>query len=147
MSRSRMLRTALLRLALLLPVAPLPSGASAQGAQDFTLVNRTGVDIYYLHVSPHSSDEWGEDILGVDILADGEEVEIVFDRSEREALWDLRIMDEDENEIVWENLNLLKILSITLFYDAETGRAWAETEEVDDDAPAVEGVLRLALRR
>ena len=38
------------------------------GDQDFTLINKTGVEIHALHIAPHSSDEWGEDILGKDTL-------------------------------------------------------------------------------
>ena len=48
------------------------------GDQDFTLVNRTGVEIHKVYASPHSSDDWEEDILGDDTLSDGESVNITF---------------------------------------------------------------------
>ena len=104
-----------------------PGGAAeTSGAQDFTLVNRTGVEIHALHVSPHASDDWEEDVLGRDTLPDGQSVDIKFSRSEKAAMWDLRIEDKDGNHIEWENLNLLQISKVTLFYKDGKGTAQVE---------------------
>jgi hypothetical protein len=103
----------------------LPS-AFAQGKQDFTLVNQTGAAINELYVSPHTSNDWEEDILGVDTLANGDSVDITFSRSERAALWDLKVVDKAGNSITWENLNLLEISKLTLHY--KNGKAWADVE-------------------
>lgn len=51
--------------AMLSLAAVLPAGAGEQG---FTLVNRTGVEIYELYLSPASVDDWQEDVLNVDTL-------------------------------------------------------------------------------
>ena len=100
--------------------------ASAQAAQDFTLVNKTGVEIYALYVTPHNANAWGEDILGADTLLNGETLDISFSRKERAKLWDLRVEDDDGNFIEWENLNLLEISKVTLFY--KNGKATAIVE-------------------
>ncbi len=92
------------------------SEVSAQGRQDFTLVNRTGVEIYALYVSPHTSNEWGDDILGADTLLSGEELDVFFSPRERAKYWDIRIEDEDGNYIEWGRLNLLEISKVTLYY-------------------------------
>ena len=97
--------------------------AANQGAQDFILVNKTGVEIYALYVTPHNADDWGEDILGVDTLLADESVEVTFSRREKAKLWDLRVEDEDGAFIEWENLNLLKISKVTLYY--KNGKATA----------------------
>eukprot|EP00456_Euglypha_rotunda_P091761 TRINITY_DN96568_c0_g1_i1.p1 TRINITY_DN96568_c0_g1~~TRINITY_DN96568_c0_g1_i1.p1 ORF type:complete len:127 (+),score=21.97 TRINITY_DN96568_c0_g1_i1:75-455(+) len=86
------------------------------GEQDFSLVNKTGFTIDSLHISPHSSDEWGEDILGKDTLGDGETLNITFHRKEKAAMWDLRVEDSDGKSFTWEKLNLLEISEVTLFY-------------------------------
>ena len=104
------------------PVAP----ASTAGAQDFTLVNATGVEIDKVFISPHSSDDWEEDILGQDTLANGDKVDIKFHRAEKAPLWDLRIEDSKANSIEWENLNLLEISKLTL--DLKDGKATAQVE-------------------
>lgn len=98
----------------------------AQGAQDFTLVNKTGVEIYALYVTPHNAEDWGDDILGADTLAVGGTLEITFSRKEKAKLWDLRVEDEDGNFIEWERLNLLEISKVTLFY--KNGKATAITQ-------------------
>lgn len=90
--------------------------ASAQGRQDFTLVNQTGVEIYALYVTPHSAKDWGEDVLGVDTLSAGDEVDIFFSPKERAKYWDIRIEDEDGNYIEWDRLNLLEISKVTLYF-------------------------------
>ena len=46
--------------------------------QDFVIVNKTGVEIHALHVSPSDKEEWGPDILGKDTLGNGESAEIKF---------------------------------------------------------------------
>ena len=102
----------------------LAPAAFAQGKQDFTLHNQTGVEIHELYVSPHSSDDWEEDILGEDTLPNGESVDIHFSRKEHAKLWDLKVVDKEGNSITWENLNLLEISDVTLHY--KNGKAWAD---------------------
>ncbi len=104
----------------------LISTVFAQGKQDFTLHNETGVEINSLYVSAHSKDDWEEDILGRDTLPSGESVTITFSPKEKAALWDLKVTDGSGNSIEWENLNLLEISEVTLHY--KDGRAWADVE-------------------
>jgi hypothetical protein len=104
----------------------LSSAAFAQGKQDFTVVNKTGVIISELYVSPHSTDDWEEDILGQDVLDTDDSVEITFSPKEKAKLWDLKIVDSKGNSIEWEKLNLLEISKVTLHY--KNGRAWADLE-------------------
>lgn len=104
---------------------------SAQAAQDFTVVNKTGVGINALYITPHNADEWGDDILGVDMLRDGETLDITFSRTEKAELWDLRIEDKDGNALEWERLNLLAIDTLTLFY--KNGKTTATFTEKDWD--------------
>jgi hypothetical protein len=109
-----------------LGVAAIFSQAAHAGDQDFSLVNKTGVVITHVLVSPHEEKSWGEDIMGKDVLGDDEKVDIKFHRSEDAEYWDLKIVDKDGHEIVWENLNLLKISKVTLKYDES--KATAEVE-------------------
>jgi len=92
------------------------SSASEAGAQDFTLVNETGVEIDKVFISPHDKDDWEEDVLGKDTLPTGQSVDIKFDRDETAAEWDLRIEDKEGTSIEWTNLNLLKISKVTLHF-------------------------------
>lgn len=95
------------------------------GAQDFTLINKTGVEIHAVFLSPSDQNEWGNDILGEDTLADGEKATITVNAEADVALWDLKVTDPDGNAIVWHKLNLLKISALTLHYNAKSGEATA----------------------
>ena len=117
------------RIALALAVIATFVTASAfarAGKQDFTLHNQTGVEIHSLHVSPHSTDDWEEDVLGKDTLASGESVKITFDDRDKHVHWDLKVTDQDGNALEWYDLNLVEIDEVTLHWDAAKGKGWAD---------------------
>lgn len=84
---------------------------------DFTLINKTGLTIHELYVSPAKDDEWGEDILGQDVLKNGEKVDIEFSPKAKTCNWDLKIVDEEKDSVEWTNLDLCKANEITLLYE------------------------------
>jgi hypothetical protein len=92
------------------------SPAVMAGDQDFTLINKTGLTIDELYVSPTSVNDWEEDVLGVDTLANGAKIDIKFSRKESVCSWDMKIVDEDGDEVVWTKLDLCKAEEITLNY-------------------------------
>jgi hypothetical protein len=120
-SRSRML-PALSVIALSFAVAVFAHG----GKQDFVLHNETGVEIHELYVSPHSSNNWGENVLGQDTLAPGASVKITFDDQEKTVKWDLKVADGNKHTIEWEDLDLSKISEATVHY--KDGKAWADVK-------------------
>lgn len=95
----------------------------AQSKLDFTLMNDTGLTIAEIYVSPNDSDEWGEDIMGKDVLKHRESVDIEFSRKEKSCNWDLKIVDEDNNDIEWTELDLCKASHITLQYRGKKATA------------------------
>jgi len=94
--------------------------------QDFTLVNATGVTIDELYLSPVSAKDWQEDVLGVEVLEDGEEVQVNFSRDEEACAWDIMIKDTEGTEVTWKNIDLCEHTSITLHI--EDGKVWATFE-------------------
>ena len=101
----------------------LTSPLVAQSKLDFTLKNDTGLIISELYVAPDESDDWEEDVLGKDVLKDGASLDIVFSRSEKTCDWDLKIVDEDGDEVEWDSLDLCKASHIQLMY--KNGKATA----------------------
>lgn len=98
----------------------------ADGAQDFTLHNRSQHDIDALYISEVNDDQWGSDILGADILKDGQDAEIGF-KGYRDGVcfWDLKIEqsdDEGENGSTWvvKNVNLCDITDLTFEWNGST---------------------------
>jgi hypothetical protein len=96
------------------------------GDQDFTLVNRTGVEIHQLYIASSAQQDWEEDVLGADVLPVGESVDITFPVDETVELWDMKVVDGEGNDLQWGQLNLKAISKVTLFY--KNGEGWAETE-------------------
>src|SRR6266576_5944997 len=118
-----------LKIALALAVIATFVTASAfarAGKQDFTLQNQTGVEIHSLYVSPHSADDWEDDVLGKDTLATGDSVKITFDDRDKHVHWDLKVTDKNENALEWYDLNLVEIEEVTLHWDAAKKKGWAD---------------------
>jgi len=109
--------------ALLLAAAP---ALAAQ--QDFTLENNTGYTIEQVFVSAASSRDWEEDVMGWDILADGESVEISFSSAEDACLFDLKVIYDDGEEAMWDRLDLCSISVVDIRYNRLTGETSAIVE-------------------
>jgi hypothetical protein len=109
------MRHTLLAFGLVAVVASSPAGAQ-QSKLDFTLLNRTGVVIMELYVSPDEVDDWEEDVLGKDVLKHNESIDVTFSRTEKSCDWDLKIKDEDGDEIEWDSLDLCAASHVTLLY-------------------------------
>src|SRR6266404_3145509 len=117
------------KLALGLAVIALFVTASAlarTGKQDFVLHNQTGVEIHSLYVSPHSTDDWEEDVLGVDTLPTGESVKVTFEDRDKHVHWDLKVTDKDGNSLEWYDLNLIETEEVTLHWKDGKGKGWAD---------------------
>jgi hypothetical protein len=82
-------------------------------ALDFTLHNKTGVDIHAIHISPADKTDWEENILK-EVLEDGGSIHIQFGAHETAAKWDLKVGDVEGTGLVWEDLDLTKITELTL---------------------------------
>ena len=87
------------------------SGVAA--AANFTLVNKTGVDIHELNVSPSKSNDWGPDLLGKQVLGHNQQVTISWNTSAG-STWDIQVSDSDGEGLIWENLDLKGVSVITL---------------------------------
>jgi hypothetical protein len=112
---------------LITATAFISAPASARtGPQDFILHNKTGVLINALYVSPRSADDWEEDVLGQETLANGESVKVNFDDRDKHVHWDLKVEDSKGNSLEWEDLNLVEISEVTLHWDAKKGKGWAD---------------------
>jgi hypothetical protein len=90
------------------------AGATAGANQDFTLVNNTGHTVMTLNVSPSDSDQWGPDILGTDVLANGQSAQVSFERGQDQCQWDLRATYDDGDTTDARGVNLCELTTVTL---------------------------------
>ncbi|EDP65451.1 argininosuccinate lyase [alpha proteobacterium BAL199] len=95
--------------------------AWGQAKQDFTLVNKTGYALSEVYVAPSKSDDWESDILGRDLMPDGEAFEISFDWADKSCFWDLKVIYHDDNSsAVWYGIDLCTVSKITIKYNRAT---------------------------
>ncbi|MBF0154516.1 MAG: argininosuccinate lyase [Magnetococcales bacterium] len=97
--------------------------------QDFTLVNNTKYTIDKVFVSPSHSEDWENDVLGRDTMADGEAVPIHFSRDTTTCSWDLKVVyTDDGSSAVWHEIDLCSISKITIFWNPNSGQTTAKYE-------------------
>jgi len=94
---------------------------TAEAKQNFVIVNKTGYDIKEVYVSPTKSDDWQEDVLGEDLLSDGDSWKIKFSRSTKTCKWDLKVVySDDDSTATWNSIDLCSIGKITIKYNRKS---------------------------
>lgn len=79
-----------------------------------TVTNNTGYTIYFLYVSPQSSSAWEEDVLGDDVLADGDATLVTLQGYDS-PMFDVKIVDEDGDTYTYWGINVARQdLEVTL---------------------------------
>jgi len=82
--------------------------------RDFTLRNRSDVDISYVYVSASAQDDWGDDVLGEDILPAGDSVDITFDRFDGETCnYDIKVVGSGGELGYLYKVDLCRISTVT----------------------------------
>lgn len=115
-------------LAMILAAGSLMSAPAMAEDLDFALVNETGYTINEIHVSPATSNDWEEDVMGSDVLEDGDGVNIRFPKGAKGCDWDLKVTYDDGEEAMWGGADLCSISKIVLYYDRSSGKTWAESQ-------------------
>lgn len=105
------------------------TSAALAADQDFSLVNATGYEIAELYVAPSQSADWQEDVLGQDVLGDGQQANISFSRNSDTCHWDLKVVYSDDNTTAeWGGVNLCELSVVTIKYNADSGETSAYGE-------------------
>jgi hypothetical protein len=89
--------------------------AAIAGRQDFRVVNHTGHVVMQLQVSSSANPNWGPDLLGEHVIQNNQAVNVSFDRSERDCMWDIKVTYDDDttNDLRQQNLCELSELELT----------------------------------
>ncbi len=109
----------------LLVLFALPVSAS-EADQDFRLVNKTGYELDAVFLSPTGANNWGRDVMGRDVLGDGEAVNIKFSRKTKDCDWDLKVVYSiDDSSAVWHDIDLCTVEKITIRYNKNADKTTA----------------------
>ena len=94
-------------LSCLLSVATAVSALAAQ----LTVINSSDYVVHHLHVSPSKSRSWGPDQLGKEIIGRAERFTV---RNIPDGTYDLKLVDEDEDECIVEDVEVSGTITWTL---------------------------------
>ena len=95
----RKLNLLVLALVVLLPF----SATAAKQKATIKIINQSKWEIHHLFLSPASDKHWGSDQLGEDVLKKGETFTLTDIDCDH---YDIRVVDEDGDECVIENVSL-----------------------------------------
>jgi hypothetical protein len=95
------------------------STAAVAGDADFTIVNKTGITINSIYLSPANKTAWGKERLGEGkFLKQGQSVLIKFsDKASCNQDMQVHFEDKNSSDLTWEDLNLCEINKLTLKYN------------------------------
>ena len=79
-----------------------------------TIVNSTGATIHTVFLSPSDSQDWQENILGMNYFDNGDSLKVAINGNASDVAWDLRIEDRDRHYAEWKGMHINNISTITL---------------------------------
>jgi len=88
----------------------------AQNEVHFTLVNKTGLNLIDIYISPAGQNQWGEDLF-LGTFNNFEAKDFTVKTKEKVCLYDLKAVKLDSTELIFKNINLCKMLIVTLLYE------------------------------
>ena len=104
--------TLLLFLCTMIFIQSLP----AQNEVSFVVINKTGFDFVDIFISPAGQDKWSED-LTLGLFNNFEQKDFKLKTNEEICSYDLKAVRLDSTELIFRDLNLCKMLIVTLLYE------------------------------
>lgn len=101
-----------------------------------TVINHTGEDIYELYASVVHTDDWEEDILGANVLENGDSFVINFEITEDMLVWDFKIANEDGDMLEFYDVDFSDYGmegAMLIFNDDGTATMANEGDEILED--------------
>ncbi|PWK61431.1 hypothetical protein [Roseicyclus mahoneyensis] len=92
------------------------SCATAAVAQDiqYTLINSSSAVLVEFYTGPVTAPEWGEDLLGADVLVPGESAMVTIADGQTECAYDLLFIFADNTELS-DTVDICELASYELF--------------------------------
>ena len=94
----------------------LMTASSAQAQQNYyvDITNQTGFTIFYMYVSPADAKDWEEDVLGSEVLMNGDTRRVNLNNY-FSPIFDIRLVDEDGDTYTFWNVDVsLRDIIVTL---------------------------------
>ena len=111
----RQIRTLAFAAVLAISLIVANAHASLADRRDFTVHNNTDYSIQELYVSPHSANNWEEDILGSGVVQAHRAAKVHFSDSLDDCYYDIKAVYEDGDTSVKYNVDLCSISDFTFY--------------------------------
>lgn len=111
---TKSLQRAFQTVAIALPLISMGAQSALADPRNFTVINGSSLLITHLYVSHSSENTWGPDILGADVLPQGQSVDIVFPSAEEGiCTYDIKVTGEGGTEGRLDAVNLCTTETVT----------------------------------
>lgn len=107
------------------------SSSFAADLRDVTVINGTGYGIKFLGFNNPGDDDWSDNELPPNsVLPTGNSVYVKFNTEDKGCKWNFKIEWSDPGYpgVVWHDVDLCKITTVTLKYDRATDATTAEVQ-------------------
>ena len=107
------------------------SSALAADLRNVTVVNGTGYGIKFLGFNNPNDSDWSDNELPPNsVLPSGNSVYVKFNTEDKGCKWNFKIewADPGYPGVVWHNVDLCQIETLTLKYDRATDKTTAEVQ-------------------
>lgn len=107
------------------------SAAFAEDQRNVTVVNGTGYGIKFLGFNNPGDDDWSDnEIPPNSVLPTGNSVYVKFNTEDKGCKWNFKIewADPGYPGVVWHNVDLCSIGTVTLKYNRDTDTTTAEVQ-------------------
>jgi hypothetical protein len=82
--------------------------------RDFHLTNNSSVDLAYVYVSPSAAADWGDDVMGSDVLSAGQSVDLSFRRFDGSTCnYDLKVIGVGGEEGYLYKVDLCSVTDVS----------------------------------
>ena len=112
-------------------VALSVSASRAQDLRNVTVVNGTGYGIKFLGFNNPGDDDWSDNELPPgSVLPNGNSVYVKFNTADDGCTWNFKIdwADPGYPGVVWKDINLCQVTTVTLKYDRASDKTSAELQ-------------------
>ena len=121
-----------LLLAAMASIAALSASPSfAEDERNVTVVNGTGYGIKFLGFNNPGDNDWSDNELPPNsVLPNGNSVYVKFNTSDKGCVWNFKIEWSDPGYpgVIWHDVDLCQITTMTLRYDRATDKTTAEVK-------------------
>lgn len=113
---AKILQSLMVATALALPLSVMTAKSVLAESLRFDITNETATNITKFYTNPTGIDDWGEDILGIDILRPGESGTITIRNSQNVCTYDIKAVFDNGEEVIKYKVDLCTVENYT-FYD------------------------------